>query len=158
VSKNQNRKKPAAAFMPPSAKYPLLGARPSDVRKVPAIGPLPSINDQSPSWRIARIELEDPFGWHLVKQGMLHEIRKKLGQFEAKTWNEILVKEKHWNHTVPVSKLGAPARERLTLLRLDDLEEVVSLRLTGPQRVWCYRVGPVFHVLWWDPEHHVYKG
>ena len=71
---------------------------------------------------------------------------------------EILVKEKHWNHTIPVSKICAPARDRLTALRLDDIEEVVSLRLTGPQRVWGYRVGPVFHLLWWDPEHHVYQG
>jgi hypothetical protein len=128
------------------------------LRKVRAIDPIPSINDQSPSWRIARIELEEPFGWHEVEQGVLHEIRKKLAQFEAKSWNEILVKEKHWNHTVPVSKLCTPARDRLTSLRLDDIEEVVSLRLTGPQRVWGYRVGPVFHVLWWDPEHQVYKG
>lgn len=158
MSKNKNRKKPAAAFAPTSAKYPVLGARPSDSRKVPAIGPVPSINDQSPSWRIARIELEDPFGWHLVEQGVLHEIRKKLAQFEAKTWNEILVKEKHRNHTIPVSKLCAAARDRLALLRLDDVEEVVSLRLTGPQRIWSYRLGPVFHVLWWDPEHRVYKG
>lgn len=158
MSKNKNRKKPAAAFAPTSAKVPIFGGSPSDSRKVPAVGPIPSTNEQFPSWRIARIELEDPFGWQLVEQGVLHEIRKKLAQFEAKTWNEILVKEKHWNHTVPVSKLCVPARERLKSLRLDDLEEVVSLRLTGPKRVWGYRVGPVFHVLWWDPEHHVYKG
>lgn len=158
MSKSKNRKRPATAFAPTSTKRPLFVNSPPDFRKVPAIGPIPSINDQSPSWRIARIELEDPFGWHLVGQGVLHEIRKKLAQFEAKTWNEILVKEKHWNHTIPVSKICAPARDRLTALRLDDIEEVVSLRLTGPQRVWGYRVGPVFHLLWWDPEHHVYQG
>jgi hypothetical protein len=125
---------------------------------VPAIGQVPSINDQFPSWRIARLELEDPFGWQSIGGAMLHEIRRKLSHFEAKTWNEILVKEKHRNHTVPVSRLRLDARERLTTLRLDDLEEVVSLRLTGPQRVWGYRAGPVFHLLWWDPEHNVYKG
>jgi hypothetical protein len=155
VSKNKNRKKPAAAFAPTLAKHPTFGGTPSEARRVPAVGQIPSINDQAPSWRIARIEMEDPFGWHLVGHGLLHDIRIKLAQFEAKTWNEILVKEKHWNHTIPVSKLCAPARERLTSLHIDDIEEIVSLRLTGPQRVLGYRVGPVFHVLWWDPEHKI---
>lgn len=43
-------------------------------------------------------------------------------------------------------------------MKLDDVEEVVSLRLTGAQRLWGYRILAVFHVLWWDPEHKVYFG
>ncbi len=97
-------------------------------------------------------------GWGSVDDAQLHEIRQKLAHFEAKTWNEILVKEKHRNHTVPISKLRPSARERLEAMRLDDVDEVVSLRLTGPQRVWGYRIVAVFHVLWWDPEHKVYGG
>jgi hypothetical protein len=97
-------------------------------------------------------------GWSSVSDALLHEIRGKLAHFEGKTWNEILIREKHWNHTVPVSKLRSTARERLRAMKLDDVEEVVSLRLTGAQRLWGYRILAVFHVLWWDPEHKVYFG
>lgn len=157
MSKKRQRKTPSAAISPQPTKQPAFATRP-DVRKVPNVGPSTSVNDQHPSWRISRLELVDPFGWHIIDGPLLHAIHQKLAHFESKTWNEILVKEKHRNHTVPVTKLCSDARGRLAALKLDDLEEIVSLRLTGPQRVWGYRIEAVLHLLWWDPEHGVYSG
>jgi len=155
VSKKSKRKTPFSVLAPHPSKRPFFGAQP-DSRKLPVAAPTPSFNDQFPSWRVARLELVDPFGFHIVSGALLLEIREKLAHFEAKTWNEILIREKHRNHTVSVSEICNSARERLKAMNLDDIEEVVSLRLTGPQRVWGYRIEAVFHVLWWDPQHKVY--
>jgi hypothetical protein len=134
--------------------------QPADPAKNPAIATSPSINQLSPSWRIGRMQITNPSacgdGWASVNQAQLHEIRDKLSNFEAKTWNEILVKEKHWNHTVATAKLRSSAQDCLRLMRLDDLDELVSLRLSGAQRIWGFRIAAVFHVLWWDPEHKIY--
>lgn len=47
------------------------------------------------------------------------------------------------------------ARERLVDLEHDD-EDIAALRLSGPGRLWGFRRGRYFHVLWWDPDHRVW--
>jgi hypothetical protein len=148
------RKKPFAAFNPAGEKRPVSTHEPS-VRKTPVAAATSSPNTETPAWRIAQMEYSDPFGWHVVGGAKLREIREKIVHFERKTWNDILVREKHWNHAVATTSLSKAARDRLKHLNLDDLEELVSLRLTGPERVWGYRIGFVLHVLWWDPDHQV---
>jgi hypothetical protein len=96
-----------------------------------------------------------PFGWQDLDAVTLNEIRTKLAQFESMTWNEILVDSKKQNHSVEVWKLSKEAQERLNATGLGDAEEVVSLRLSGRERVWGLRQGAVMLILWWDPEHAV---
>lgn len=87
-------KKPKIAFNPQPAKRPRLVVFP-DVQKTPALGTVPtSYNDENPSWRVARLELVDPFGWHEMGETKIREIRKKLADFESMTWNDILVRGK----------------------------------------------------------------
>ncbi len=148
-------KKPKTAFNPTLAKRPQFGSYP-EVRKIPAISVTPpSHNDEHPSWRIARLEFVDPFGWHEVTTSTIHDIRKKLSNLESMTWNDILIRAKKQNHSVPLNRLCKKAQIRLSEMKLDSLEELVSLRLSGEERVWGYRIGPVLHVLWWDPHHEV---
>jgi hypothetical protein len=54
-----------------------------------------------------------------------------------------------------VGELCKTARDRLEDLRLEDIDELVSLRLGGAERVWGIRDGNVMLLLWWDPEHAV---
>ena len=97
----------------------------------------------------------DPFGWHEIDAGKIRDIRQKLAHFESMTWNDILVKGKKRNHSVAVTALCSDARHRLIAMNLDSLEELVSLHLSGKERVWGFREGAVLQVLWWDPEHQV---
>ena len=90
-----------------------------------------------------------PFGWQNVDAAKLTEIRTKLAQFESMTWNEILVDSKRQNHSVAVWKLRKEAQERLGAIGLGDTEEVVSLRLSGRERVWGLRQGAVLLILSW---------
>jgi len=61
-------------------------------------------------------------------------------------WHEILNRN---NHEVDIKSIDKKAKERLELLRLDDIETLVSLRIMGSVRIWGIRVHNCFKVLWW---------
>ncbi len=101
------------------------------------------------------MEQVGPFGWGVLQRDKILEIAGKLAEFEKLTWHEILVISKKRNHSVLVSKLCSEARKRLAAILQDDIDEIVSLRLSGKERVWGIRQAGVFKVLWWDPKHQV---
>ena len=60
------------------------------------------------------------------------------------------------NHTVSTSNLSKLARDRLTQMNLDDLDEITSLRLSSTERIWGILNQGILELLWWDPNHQVY--
>ena len=101
------------------------------------------------------MEFVDPFGWHSVDAARLRYIQERLGQFERMTWNEILIQGKKQNHSIPISRLCKLAQDRLAVLLGGniDIDELVSLRFTGKERVWGIRDQAILSLLWWDPDH-----
>lgn len=71
------------------------------------------------------------------------------------TWSEILVDSKKQNHTIPIPELSKEAQSRLREIGNDDIDTLISLRLSGKRRVWGIRTGSTLSILWWDPEHRV---
>jgi hypothetical protein len=108
-----------------------------------------------PAWRISKLEMCDPFGWHELDRGKLEYIRQKFADFESSTWNDILLVAKKQNHSIPLNELSKKAQQRLAALSLDDADEVISLRLSGKERVFGIRHDVALTILWWDPEHEV---
>jgi hypothetical protein len=105
-----------------------------------------------PAWRIGSLEMCDPFGWHEIDGTSLRDIHKKLSDFETMTLGEIIGSR---NHPISVEALCKEARDRLTALRLDDVDELLSLRLKGAERVWGILEHNIVILLWWDPKHLV---
>jgi hypothetical protein len=103
------------------------------------------------------MEMRDPFGWHEISKEKLTEIRSKLAAFENSTWSEILVGSSKQNHPIPVSDLEPEAQQRLRDLRMDDVDEVISLRLSGQERIFGIQYDVAVSLLWWDPKHQVCK-
>jgi len=136
------KKKPKFQIAPSVQKLPRLAVDPT------------SYHTRNPSWRFSKMEFCDPFGWHVLNAATISDIRDKLKHFETMTWAQILIEAKKRNHTVSTSDLDAPARKRLRESG-EEAEELVSLHLTGKQRVWGILREGVLHLLWWDPEHHV---
>ena len=99
------------------------------------------------------MEMVDPFGWHTVDKETILSIRTKLSQFETMTWGSILNGKNH--HNVEVDRLCSAARKRLDEMKQYDLEEILSLHLSGKERVWGILAEGVCTVLWWDPEHQI---
>lgn len=88
------------------------------------------------------------------------EIYPKLQHFENKTWNEIEretygSKNKTKHHSIKISNIIPEAQKRLRELRLDDLEELFSLRLDGKTRIWGVRKFHFLQILWFDFEHEI---
>lgn len=103
------------------------------------------------------MEFCDPYGWHRLDHQTLHDVRDKLKDFETMTWREILwpgTPGRTRNHAVSIEKMSATAQARLRSHH-QGLSNLVSLRLTGRQRVWGILSGGVLHLLWWDPDHAV---
>ncbi len=150
----KNRKKPKHAAFQSSLKEPV-AAWEIEPKKVPrVVSPPTSYNHVRPSWRVASMELVSPYGWHTVEGQKLRDIREKLAHFETLTWNEILVAAKKRNHSIAVPDLSPEAQKRVEELGL-GLDEVVSLRLSGAERVFGYLDNGVLVLLWWDPNHQV---
>jgi hypothetical protein len=71
-----------------------------------------SYHHLNPSWRVASMELVDPYGWHLIDGQTLLYIREKLAYFKTMTWREILVRAKKQNHSISVGDLSPEAQQR----------------------------------------------
>lgn len=108
-----------------------------------------------PAWRLARLEVVDasPFGWHSITKDKLLEIRSKLADFESMSLSEILGRN---SHVVSRSGICKQAQARLKAIKLDDTDELLSLRLSGPERVWGILDNNTVLLLWWDPNHQVW--
>ena len=82
----------------------------------------------------------------------MNDILPKLKEWETQTWNEILVHSKKNNHSIDTMTLNKIARDRLNKMRI-EANAVVSLRLQGTHRLYGYRIGSVFYILWYDKNH-----
>ncbi len=122
--------------------------------KIPRISPGFDTGDsQTPTWLVSHVDTAGPFGWHALDKGpFLDQVLPKLQQYESMTWGQILGRN---SHAVAVRSLCKEAQKRLQEQKLVDIEELVSLRLTGIQRVWGIRRQREFRLLWWDPYHQV---
>ena len=72
--------------------------------------------------------------------------------FETMTWSQILG-SKH--HSIAVRDIKKSAQKRLQKLGHDDVQELISFRLTAKQRLWAIRLENVSSLLWWDPNHEI---
>ncbi len=132
------------------------GGNVPSITKKPRIESFPNDNSLPPSWRLSMLEMVDPFGWHKIESvEKLREILGKLCELEALSWNEILVIRKKQNHEVDSGDLSKEAQKRLVEIFQDDIDSLVSLRLSGAERVWGIREKAVLKLLWWDPNHQV---
>jgi hypothetical protein len=123
-----------------------LGQKPKTPRAHPFRG-------GSLAWRFSSADRGGPFAWSEIEgRAEIAEVIKKLSFFETMTESEI---RDQGSHTIEIDRLSKPARHRLEQIKLDDLDEVMSFRLMGTQRVFCRIDANIMHVLWWDPNHLV---
>jgi hypothetical protein len=62
------------------------------------------------------------------------------------------------NHSQEIKRLTADARADLIKRQLPEWfdDTMFRFRVSGEQRLWGFRKGHVFHIIWWDPHHKVY--
>jgi hypothetical protein len=134
------------------AKKAKFGATPAP-RKKPVFGEHLDEDGHPLAWRFSSTDRGGPFGWNIEPHEKFHEVLHKLFEFESKNWAEIIA---GGSHPIPVGQLCPAAQNRLVEIKKDDFDELLSLRLTGTNRVWCVKSGHIVRPLWWDAEHQVY--
>lgn len=137
------RKNPKTKIDPSTSKKPKIAQNPT------------GFYNQNPSWRISGMEMIDPYGWHTLDSEKLLQVKNKLASFESMTWQHILSSSNGAHHLVKITSLCTEAQSYLKKIKQDDVDELLSLRLTGRERVWGILDQGVLKLLWWDPEHQV---
>jgi hypothetical protein len=141
ADKEAKRKQPTTAVDVTGAKRPVLGP------------PVVVDQDATMVFRLSRMDEGGPYSW----AGMTAD-HVKIITTACRSWEQLRVTEfigLPGTKPIPVHKLCAAARKRLTEVELDDLDELWELRPQGKERIWGVLDGNVFYVLWWDPEHQV---
>lgn len=125
--------------------------RPSKEPRIAAAPP--SFRGGIISWRFNAVDKNGPFSWTNLSDGdEFMEVVDKLASLE--TMSEI-EQGRRGCHFIEVTKLSSEARGRLTEIKLDDIDELYSIRLTGRGRVFCIHRKEYMRVLWFDPDHGV---
>ena len=139
-NKQQQSWHPKAAEQPRDRKFEVGTARPPEEPK-------------RFSWSFASVDHDGPFGWdRCTSRADAKDVATKLAQFEGMNQNQL---SRQGSHPIPIAQLCREAQDRLRVLKIDDIDELFSLRMTGRKRVFCRLLGDVMRILWWDPEHNV---
>lgn len=104
-------------------------------------------------WRFSSVDRGGPFAWQNLEDPAVYKaVMEKLHYFE--TMEETVIRA-GGSHPVSIDQICKEARQRLEDICLDDIDELMSFRLTGAERVWCRMDNNMMLVLWWDPGHRV---
>lgn len=104
------------------------------------------------------------WGWDLTPKE-LHELFTFIEQCQALTWGELLshltgTGDRHRkHHSQPVRTLVKQAQQRLSEIQEAnqlEFDEVFRFRLKGTVRLWGFREGARFYLLWYDRNDQVY--
>jgi len=124
-----------------------------------------SADRQTVAWQFHRRDQEHPlWGWSkLGADGFLALLERYFCHLESMTWGEVQAatggrREGNNNHFVPVSKMPKEAQARLVELRLDDIDDLFSMRLENALRLYGIRDGRVLRLVWHDPHHGTDRG
>jgi len=131
---------------------PRVATDPGKTKKQPLIGADPDFLGGSLCWRFSSADIGGPFSWKQLPNEKYREVLEKLHEFETMDWQNI---RQAGNHSVECGNCSKSARDRLAEIERDDLDELMSFRITGRRRVWCVLEGSLARVLWWDPNHEV---
>lgn len=102
------------------------------------------------------------FGTSVFRNEWCKHILGKLKEFESKSW-AIIANDSSGktsgtrNHHVSVSKIDRSAQKRLRRIEMEDVDQLYSLRLTGKKRLFGVIHNYVLKVLWYDPNHEIFK-
>lgn len=139
--------KPRTAQEPPNAKVIRQGGEPS------------GYDNETIVWRFGAADLGGEWGWQTAAgPRWWRSIFPTLCHLETMTWAELFRASggRHAgnnHHPVQVKNLTKQAKERLEEIGQEDVSELISLRLSGRERVYGIRDRRALKVLWYDPHH-----
>lgn len=116
--------------------------------------------NKKPVWSFSKCDIDHP-KWGFSASEDLYFFIQKLKTYEGLSWIEIMQasggrRSGTNNHFEPVSELIPEAIGRWKELRLEDYDQIFSLRLTGMQRLYGILEEGIFFIVWYDRSHEIY--
>lgn len=127
-------------------------------KKIPIIQESVTLySDHKASWRIGKIQLVEPYGWHILGAADIQQIKQKLASLEKNTWNEIFVRDRHFNHQIRCDELKCPKARKWMQANMPDQPYLWTIRVTAKERIWGILAEEAYHVIFWDPQHLIWE-
>jgi len=127
----------------------------------PVVGAEANYDKQHPIWSFSKFDRKNERWGEVALQRELNKVVTNILNFSNITWAEIKSikhdNNKSSNHSVKRDGLEKEATRRLDWLKLNDVDEVFSLRLTNKIRLIGFLQGNIFELLWVDLNHEVCK-
>lgn len=105
------------------------------------------------SWGQARVLVDEEWAGHIEPQLVQHarETWRHICALTARSKRRLL----RYHHHQDVAEILKEAQDRWLDLDLKQHHTAFRFRMGSRRRLWGYRVGHVFHVVWWDTEHRI---
>jgi hypothetical protein len=120
--------------------------------KTAKIGIAPN-NRLYPEFKAEQIDRNGPWGWDHFEPFEIQNVFQRIFESQKLTWQDLV---NNGSHLININSLCSEAQKRLNQIQKEDLDQLFSLRLTGPKRIWGIKEGAILWLLWWDPNHTVY--
>lgn len=119
-----------------------------------------SSDSENPTWQFTLFDKDHKlWGWKALENN-IKEIFFFLSSLEGMSWHDI--KQQNGgrgknggtnHHPVLISDLTKVAKDRLNYLKLDDHEELFSLRVNNTRRIYGIKHNRILKILWYDEYH-----
>jgi hypothetical protein len=106
-------------------------------------------------WRFKHFDHDGPWSFAGMSGKDIRDLMECLAKFETMTVAEAFRGYPGKEYDIEAIPT-AEARKRLDAIGLADMTKISVFRLGGEQRLYGFRCGTVFHVVWWDPEHVIW--
>ena len=132
-------------------------AIPSEIKSPKIASEPPSYDDRKASWRVSKIQLVDPYGWHELTPSEVTSIRGKLATFEKNTWKELFVNDGKRNHRIASTEVKCPIARKWLKDNMPDQPYLWTLRLSNTERIWGILSEGAYLIVFWDPNHLIWE-
>ncbi len=109
-------------------------------------------------WQMQSFDWEGPWGSDNFNRDLKTFYRETVKNWESMTWAEIYSgsggrSKGNNNHPVNVADISTKAKKRLEKINLDDIDQLISFRITSKERMYGIRDNRALKFLWYDPNH-----
>ena len=127
-------------------------------KKIPVVAePVSLYDDEKAAWRIGRIQLVDPYGWHDLDSEGVRRVKERLASLEGSTWKDIFVSGAQYNHQIEVADLKCPTARKWMGDHLPDQPYLWTIRVTAKERIWGILAEGAYQIVFWDPDHLIWE-
>jgi hypothetical protein len=135
----------------PKALEPVSG------QKTPVIAESVTVyEDRKLAWRISKIQLIEPYGWHVLDATSVAEMKQKLGSLERNTWRDVFVRDARNNHSIRTDQLKCPIARKWMAEYMPDQPLLWTIRVSGKERIWGIISEGAYQIVFWDPDHLIW--